>query len=554
MAATAPQTQDERTPLLRKPSQSQQPLTPFPTPSSPPAEDPIPPVPAPTEPSTPRLTLILASTWLGVFLSALDTTILATLSSPISESFESFTLFSWLASSYLIANAALQPLSGKLTDIFGRRNGLLWANAFFAAGTLICGLARAEWVIILGRVVAGLGGGCLNTITTFVASDLVPLRRRGLIQGLANIFFGLGSGVGGVYGGWISDVWNWRAAFLIQVPLIVLSAIIVGLTLNIPVKETDKSKIKRVDFSGAAALVTTLVLLLLGLNSGGNIVPWSHPMVYVSLALSVVAFAVYIYVEEKVASEPVIPVRLMLKQTVAAACLSNWFASMAWFSFLYYGPIYFEVLGYSSGAAGARLIPPSIGAAFGSLGSGFVMRATGKYYILNAVLTGVMVASAGLSIGVLNGASPEWQPFVVFAFFGVGYASLITITLLALISAVDHEHQAVITSASYAFRSTGSTIGISISSAIFANLLKIRLWENIGGEEGAAQWISRIRDDLGVLKLLPDELRDRALQAALEALRSVWWTGFILSVLAWIFGLMMKENVLHKNLERTSTR
>ncbi|KAL2354815.1 major facilitator superfamily domain-containing protein [Cryomyces antarcticus] len=146
------------------------------------------------EASTKMLVLTLGSIWVGVFLAALDSTIVATLSAPISTSFDSFTLFSWLASSYLIANAALQPLSGRLTDIFGRRAGLVASNIFFAAGNLICGLAKDEWVIILGRVVAGCGGGGLNAIASFVASDLVPLRKRGLWQGFGNICFGLGSG------------------------------------------------------------------------------------------------------------------------------------------------------------------------------------------------------------------------------------------------------------------------------------------------------------------------------------------------------------------------
>lgn len=134
---------------------------------------------------------------------------------------------SWLASAYLIANAALQPLSGRLTDIYGRKAGLIFSNVFFAAGNLICGLARHQWVMILGRVVAGMGGGGLNTISSFVASDLVPLRKRGIYQGFGNICWGLGSGLGGVFGGWVHDRWGWRVAFLCQIPLILVSGILV---------------------------------------------------------------------------------------------------------------------------------------------------------------------------------------------------------------------------------------------------------------------------------------------------------------------------------------
>lgn len=346
-------------------------------------------------------------------------------------------------------------------------------------------------------------------------------------------------------------MWSWRWAFLIQVPCIIVSATLVFFTVNIPVKETDKSKIKRVDFAGASSLVMTLVLLLLGLNSGGNIVPWNHPLVYVSLSFSFVALLVYIYVEERLAQEPVIPVRLLLNRTVAAACLANWFASMAYFAYLYYAPIYFEILGHSATAAGARLIPSSIGAAVGSLSCGFMMRATGRYWWLNAFCSSVLVSSGVLNVMCLDKGTPTWQPFVIFALAGFGYGALITTTLLALISAVEHEQQAVITSASYAFRSTGSTIGISISSAVFQNLLNRELWKQLGHHKGAGEWIEAVRDDLDVLKRLPQEWQDEAIRASMDALHSVWWTILALLTVAAIVSLGMRENVLHKNLSRS---
>ena len=168
------------------------------------------------EPSTAHLIFVMSGIWFSAFLAALDGTIIATLTAPISASFNSLSLLSWLASSYFIANAAFQPLSGRLTDIFSRRTGLIFSNVFFAAGNLICGLATSESVMILGRVVAGIGGGGLGVISTFVASDLIPLRRRGVWQGFANVCFGVGASVGGFLGGWINDTWGWRNAFLIQ--------------------------------------------------------------------------------------------------------------------------------------------------------------------------------------------------------------------------------------------------------------------------------------------------------------------------------------------------
>ncbi|KAI9712469.1 MAG: hypothetical protein M1812_006884 [Candelaria pacifica] len=464
-------------------------------------------VPLAEEPSNKRLLLVLGSIWVGCFLAALDSTIIATLTAPISSSFNSLSLISWLASAYLIANAALQPLSGRLTDIYSRRTGLIFSNIFFCVGNLICGLANKEWVIILGRVIAGMGGGGLTAISTFVASDLVPLRRRGLWQGFGNVCYGIGSGLGGVFGGWINDIWGWRTAFLIQVPLVVLSGILVYFTVDVPVKETSKPSLKRVDFLGAITLVTTLVLLLVAINSGGNQVPWTHPLVLTTLPLSALSLGIFIYIEEKVASEPIIPVRLLLNRTVASACLTNWFTTMSLYAFLFYGPIFFQVQGMSTTAAGARLIPQSLGSAVGSLGTGIIMNKTGRYYLLNIGVEATFVLG-GVLISTLMFGTAAWLPFVYFFLSGVGYGGMLTITLLALISAVDHKHQAVITSASYAFRSTGSTIGITIASAVFQNILKMGLWAKLGDKENAAEIIGRIRDNFDEIRHLPPGWRE----------------------------------------------
>ncbi|GAB1315662.1 NACHT domain-containing protein [Madurella fahalii] len=169
-----------------------------------PAEEETTPLPA-TPLSPARLWLTLSATYVGVFLGAVDSSILATLSASIAIEFRSLSLLLWLATAYLIANATFQPLSGRLTDIFGRGPGLVFSNVMFALGNLICGLARDEGGLILGRVVAGVGGGGLMSISTFLASDLVPLKRRGVVQGVVNIAYGTGAMLGGVLGGFIND-------------------------------------------------------------------------------------------------------------------------------------------------------------------------------------------------------------------------------------------------------------------------------------------------------------------------------------------------------------
>ncbi|CAL3965626.1 hypothetical protein PZA11_002530 [Diplocarpon coronariae] len=504
----------------------------------------------PQELSPKRLYLTLSSIYVGVFLGALDSTIIATLSAPISTSFNSLSLLSWLASAYLIANAACQPLSGRLTDIFSRRTGLVLSNTLFAAGNLICGLATSEWSMIAGRVVAGMGGGGLMAISTFVASDLVPLRKRGLIQGIGNLCFGVGAGLGGIFGGWINDVWGWRVAFLAQVPFVIVSGILVWWVVDVPAKKSEKSKLSRVDFLGSFTLLVTLVLLLLGLNSGGNVVPWTHPLVLVSLPLSGVTLVGFVYIELYVATEPVIPVRLLLKRTVAAACLCNWFTTMVTFMVLFYIPIFFQVKGVSTTASGMRLIPQSVGASIGSLGCGLIMNHTGKYKLLSiAVLTSFCLGTGLLSAMSLF-STHDWPGYIYQFLIGLGYGGMLTTTLLAVISAVDHEHQAVITSATYAFRSTGSSIGVTIASAVYQNLLVSSLHQNFDGKPGAEEEIRRIRDNFDELKHLPKGWQAGVLESFAGALKGVFLTALGIAVLGAGCGLFMKQHVLHKSLAR----
>lgn len=506
--------------------------------------------------STTQLAIVLGSTYLGIILAALDGTMVATLTASISASYNSLTLLAWLASAYFIANSILQPLAGKLTDIYGRRAGLVVCNVLFCAGNLICGLARSESVIILGRVVAGLGGGGLNAIPLFITNDLVPLRRRGVWQGFNNICFGMGSGLGGIYGGWLNDTIGWRAAFLILVPLTFLSCVMVAILVRIPTMEVKdvENKWRRVDVLGSLVLVSAIILFLVGLNSGGNIVPWIHPLVLASLPISFILFAVFAYVEINMAVEPIIPVKLLLNQTVLAACLTSWFFSMAQLALTFYAPIFFQIQGKSAKEAGLLLIPTSVGAAVGGIASGMIIRASGKYYLLNIVVQILFLLPLGLATR-FDLQTPVVLPIIYFFCTGLAYAGKLTVTVTALIAAVKQKHQAVITSASYACRGTGSAIGIAVCSLVFQNILKRRLWEEFGQEDGAASIVGRLRDNLREIKYLPNNgwMAD-AEDAYMDALRGVFWTIFGLAAIGTVASLFMREHTLHRSLARRDSQ
>lgn len=518
-----------------------------------------------------KLWLILISGWLGVFLGAVDVSeifpidlyqnnadpslkasIIATLSAPISSDFKSLSLMSWLATAYLIANAACQPISGRLTDIFGRGPGLIFSNVFFAAGNLICGLAQNEHVMIFGRVVAGIGGGGLMAIATFLCTDLVPLRKRGVFQGIGNIAYGSGAMLGGVFGGLINDYssWGWRLAFLVQVPPVLVSACLVAYLVRIPPKVSQKSYLARIDFVGAFLIIVFLVLLLLGLNAGGNSVPWVHPLPLTTIPLSVVAGIVFVVWESR-AAQPIIPVRLFVDRTVFTACMTNLFSTMANMMSLFYVPLYLQVRGSSATEAGLVILFASIGISLGSMGSGFIMKTTGRYIGLGILSLLFQLAHVIILIPA-DETTPKWELMLSFAFLGTGYGAMLTITLLACLAAVDHAQQAVITSATYAFRSVGGTVGITVASAVYQNVLRTRLWDTFGHLAGAAEEINRIRDDLNELKHLPPGWsKDVVVSVFVEAFRGVWLTILGLVVVGLVCVSLMKQHVLHTTLARS---
>lgn len=509
---------------------------------------------APTdeEPSTRYLAIVCGSVFISVFLAALDTTIVATLSVPISDCFGSLNLVSWLGSSYLIANAACQPLSGRSTDIFSRRSGLLVCNILFGIGTLMCGLATSKWVLLASRIVAGMGGGGLNAIVAFLASDFVPLRKRGVTQGFVHICYGVGAGLGGLFGGWVNDLWGWRAAFLSRVPLIVVSTILVFFTLrNAPSKQkdTDKSKLWRVDFLGAFTLSLTLVLLLLALNSGGNIVPWNNPLVLVSASLSIVAAVSFTFVETRWAEEPIIPIHLLRNRSVLAACMMNCLITMILFMATFYVPIFFQVNGLSTSASGLRLVPQSIGTSVSSLACGFIVKRTGKYRTLGLVV----IASSAFGFVGLSTMTIQTSTILTLLYIllvGVGYGGMISISVIATIAAVSPDEQAVATSAIYAFRSTGSTVGVTIASVVYQHLLPQGLHQRFDTERGSSKVIERILKSLNELKHLPDGWDKGVYEAYVVALRGVFMSGLGLAVLGLVATILLKEHRLHNSLSR----
>ncbi|KAI1163518.1 major facilitator superfamily domain-containing protein [Nemania serpens] len=502
------------------------------------------------EPSFAWLALVMSTAWFGVFLGAADTTIIATLSGPISSEFNSLRLLSWLATAYLISNAASQPISGRLTDIFGRGPGLVSANLAFTLGNLICAFATSQQAMVLGRLIAGFGGGGLMSIPTFLASDLIPLRKRGVVGGIANIWYGCGTMVGAVFGGYLSDHFSmgWRLAFLIQVPPSLLSALVVYFLVKVPPKQSDKSYLKRIDFGGVFLISSFLALLVLGLSVGGNVVPWTHPLPTAAILLSVGVF-IALFRWERTAAQPIIPVNLLYNRTVLVSCLASIFCSAIALTSAFYVPLYLQVRGDSPTDAGLKMMPLSLGTSVGALGTGYLMKRTGKY--VGLVISCVVALTFGVAMFAFqNESTPGWLTSIAFLIVGGGYTAVFGITQVACLAAVDHSQQAVVTSCTYLARSLGSTIGITIASVVYQDTLRSSLWERFGDQPDSAETIRRILDSLAELGSLPDGWVEGVTQSFMGAFLNVWLMMLAWAILALICISPIKQHQLHVTLER----
>lgn len=531
-----------------------------------------------------KLAVIVCSMYFGVFLGALDTTVVTSLLSHIASDLHELSRVSWIATGYLVACAAFQPLYGKISDIFGRKSILIFCNVMFAIGCAVCGVSyNLEW-LVAGRVISGIGGGGIMSLSTIAVSDLVPLRHRGIFQGFGNICFGSGAGIGGVVGGVVSDRYGWRAVFSLQVPFICISIILLSVFFNTSKKapstseedplingsaeydsngygtsqpsheegenkKSKREKFRRIDLLGASLLVATLLVLMFAISTAGDQFAWSSPLIIGLLITSVLLACAFIYVEQYVAKEPVIAIHLFSNRTITASSLTNFFGTMASYTILFYAPIFYaSVFDMSPTNVGKRLAGNFLGVAFGSFLSGILMARSGRYYYLGCSAGVSLVVGSAILVGMTTQTPVVWQ-FLSLFFIGTGYAGMLTVTLLALISAAHHDYQAITTSIQYAFRGIGSTLGVSVASSIFRNVLQSQLHSNVSGKD-AEKVIHKVLDSVEAIRQLPSEYQPAVIESYNVASKVVLTTALVLGVISVLTSALMREHRLHSNLER----
>jgi MFS family permease len=509
-----------------------------------------------------QLISIISSLYIGGFLSALDTTVVTTLLSTIASDINAVSQMSWIATSYLLSCSAFQPLYGKLSDIFGRKPLLIFSNVMFALGCLISGYCHNLVGLSVGRFVTGIGGGGLTSLSVITVSDLVPLRKRGVYQGFGNIVFGLGASTGGMWGAFFQKYAGWEWAFYSQVPISLFSMVMIWKSMKLPpgsiglgIQGSKKEKLKQVDFIGASLLVTMLLSFMALISFSGNELEIGSSVFWFLTILMISTGVLFVYVELNVAPQPVIPVKLLAYRTVLSSSLVNWFMSMAVFTYLFYVPVFWSsVLGLTPTEIGLRTIANFVGVSMGSYLSGLYMKHTGKYLKFSVIANFITIFGVW-SLYRSGRDTPDWFQFIELYIPGAGYASSLTVTLLALIASVPLKDQAATTSIQYAFRATGSTIGVSVSSFIFqrslvTQLQRLYLVPSDFSKKEITEIIAKAANSAEYTWSAPKVFRDLIRDSYDIGSHSALFFSVITVILAWSSGLFIQEHHLHTTVNR----
>ena len=418
--------------------------------------------------SLPRREVIitLAGVLLAMFLSSLDQTVVGTAMPRIIVDLGGFTQYTWVTTAYIITSTVAIPITGKLTDMYGRKWFYVGGIAIFIVGSFLCGFSQNMTQLIFFRGFQGIGAGIMMANAFAVIGDIFPPAERGKYQGLMAGTFGLSSIIGPTLGGFITDHLSWHWVFFVNIPLGVL---IVGVFIFFfPHLKPDTRKHK-IDYLGIVTLILAVVPLLLALSWADVEYPWRSVQIISMFAFSAVMIPLFIVVESR-AEEPIIPMWIFRNRIVAVSTFVIFITGFGMFGGIIFIPLFFQgVLGLSATASGNFLTPMMLGMIAGSVISGQLLsRAGGHYRLQGMVGLGVMA----LGLWLLSQMSVETSyaravTNIVVTGFGLGVT--MPLYVLSIQNAVPYSALGTATSSAAFFRSIGGAFGLTIFGSVMNN-------------------------------------------------------------------------------------
>jgi EmrB/QacA subfamily drug resistance transporter len=471
----------------------------------------------------------------GMFLAALEATVVGTAMPTVISSLGGLNHYSWVFSAYLITSTITVPVWGKLSDLYGRRLLFQLGIAVFLLGSVLSGMAGTMTQLIAYRAVQGLGAGALVPLAMTIIGDVYTVAERARMQAFFSGVWGLSSVVGPIVGGFITDQLSWRWVFYINVPFGIIAAVIMQLSLKEPKRQSRPS----IDYAGAALLMASITLLMLALVEGGaTLREFASARNVGLLVVAALLGALFLYVERR-ARDPIVPLELFRNRVVTVSVTAGFLAGVAMFGAISFVPLFAQgALGSTATEAGSLLTPLMLSWVGLSIVGGRLLLKVGYR---PTTLAGLFLLTLGFAmLSSYQRTTPRVWLYVDLVLIGAGLGLTMLTLLIAVQQSVGRAQLGIATSLNQFSRSIGGAVGVAIMGAVLSAGLASHLQRVARSGAGpltperAAELASNPNAliDPQASAALPPEVLDELRESLASAIHNVFWTGTALAALA----------------------
>jgi EmrB/QacA subfamily drug resistance transporter len=434
--------------------------------------------------------IVIAGLLLGIFVAAIDNTIVATAMGTIVGDLGGLDKFVWVTSAYMVAEMAGMPIFGKLSDMFGRKRFFVFGILMFLVGSMLCGTADNIVELSIYRAIQGIGGGALVPIAFTILFDIIPPEQRGKMGGLFGAVFGLSSIFGPLLGAYITDYVGWRWVFYINIPLGLVAFVLVAFFY----KESLQHSKQKIDWWGATTLVGAIVALMFAIELGGNKYAWDSTQILGLFGIFAVLFISFLFIEAKV-EEPIISFNMFRVRLFAGSTLVALFSGAAFIVAAVYIPLYIQgVFGGTATNSGLVLLPMMVSSVVTAAGGGILMN---KFSYRNLMLPASVVLLLGvIMLTTLDTETPRILVTLYMIITGLGIGASFSVLSNAVIHHLDADQRGSANATLAFVRSFGMTIGITIFGIIQRNIFTDRMTVAFAGQGDAAGVVGDPREML----------------------------------------------------------
>ena len=491
------------------------------------------------------LRTVFIALMLGMFLAALDQSIVSTALPTIVGDLGGLNHLSWVVTSYLLASTLSTPIYGKLGDMYGRKPVFLVAILIFLAGSMLAGLSESMAELIGFRALQGIGAGGLMVGAQAIIADIVPPRERGRYMGLIGSVFAVAFVAGPLIGGFLVDNLSWRWVFYVNVPIGALAVVIVSTRLHLHTPHTRH----RIDYLGAGLLSGGVGALILLATWGGTQYAWGSDTILGLGVVGIVLLMIFVWWEHR-AAEPILPLQLFRSSVFAVANSMGFAIGMAMFGAIIFIPLFLQIV-YSASATGAglRMVPLMVGLLSASILSGRAITRIGRYRPFPIAGTAVLVVGMFL-LSLLGVDTPPWVASAYMLVIGIGLGLVMQVLVLVVQNDVRPQEIGVATASATFFRGVGGAFGVALFGTIFASRLSDQLAtlpRRVTAHLGSGVQLNPTQIDQ-----LPSTVHDEVLHAFAHSLSGVFLFGTALALVPFVLSWFLKEVPLRTTIGRAA--